>query len=71
MTRMEKRISEILQTYSPKDRSVTVMELVSMFRIYLEQRDQAQWGQVFDGVGKSMSRAKWFDYAEFDKEIEE
>lgn len=70
MTLMEKRINEILNQPDQTAR-IAIQEIISTFRIYLEQRDQAQWGKVFEGVATTMRRAKSFDFDHFDREVHE
>ena len=79
MTRLEKRIFDILnghKEFKPKTEEervqleITKQELISTFRIYLEQRDNFMWGKTFEGVGSAMRRAKAFDYNELERQQE-
>jgi len=66
MKLLEKQIRDILERI--KEEEVTdsdiqafAQELISTFRIYLEERDSHQWGDKFEGVSVAMRRAKSYD----------
>lgn len=74
MKQMQKQIRDILEQLnngqvSQQDIKRFTQEIIQTFRIYLEERDNHQWGDKFDGVGSTMRRAKSFDAQHLESEV--